>query len=763
MDIDPDPSAASGRQLRQRKKQKYDLDDSDDDENSLQTKKVSRRTPRSPSTRRIRKAGKLASFVNLPLDILHEIFGHLHPYDLLKLARTTKDFRRILMQRSSISTWRASFSELDSLPECPPGMSEPSWANLVFSPHCHICLTAGVRNVEWRFRIRMCSKCAPQELIETYHSQSVEDLYRPLTGGFGFDASLLPDLVYLLPNREGKRFRRVFMREDLINFRDSYGALETPEERLAFIDERRKAIEALNMHSTNCGAWSHNQADDRSGELQKLRQERKQAIMKTLEQLGYKKDLDDLRNSDSLDRQPFVNKPQRLTDRIWNNIRPAALKFMNDVREKRLERELKPVVIQRKAHAGRFLRDVKNRMLPCTDLLPEAPNFCGLRPVQEILTQPVDSTVDVSTFEHALPNVNDIFRSWREQVIRRLHFLILSEEISMCLLEQRMYPRGSRQMLEQLSGPGTEFRATDLILAMGIARESPHPVSTLREINTRMRLATTVYSCRACVDLLVVHNDREGDYRKEPLHLRTKPLFYPQVLGHRCLTRASSSWAPSDDASLSLEKLAVRRTELDMGKIQLETRHCQVAASVVKAAGMDPATTTAEDMDRLDIRFRCKDCGPWFRQSRELDGEHGPDQHDTPSQGCYVQDHYSWRAAVRHQINVHQPPANGQKHPAGLVVRDSGENLAIVTSADPVMAKIRKVEQGVERQAPIWCCAHCRDTPQELPPQGLAKVLKHVKLGHEKLEPVLNEDYFRHYCAVEIMSSDPEYDVVVDV
>ena len=68
-----------------------------------------------------------------------KIFGHLHPLDLLHLARTTKPFRRVLMHRSAISVWKEARSNVDGLPECHPSMSEPAYANLAFDSHCHVC------------------------------------------------------------------------------------------------------------------------------------------------------------------------------------------------------------------------------------------------------------------------------------------------------------------------------------------------------------------------------------------------------------------------------------------------------------------------------------------------------------------------------------------------------------------------------------------------------------------------------------------------
>lgn len=67
-----------------------------------------------------------------------QIFSYLHPLDLLDLARTTKPFRALLMSRSFAGVWRASRKLIQELPVCPGHLSEPAYANLVFSSHCHV-------------------------------------------------------------------------------------------------------------------------------------------------------------------------------------------------------------------------------------------------------------------------------------------------------------------------------------------------------------------------------------------------------------------------------------------------------------------------------------------------------------------------------------------------------------------------------------------------------------------------------------------------
>ncbi|KAG7450036.1 uncharacterized protein BT62DRAFT_1002371 [Guyanagaster necrorhizus] len=71
---------------------------------------------------------------------LLEIFGHLLPYDILRLARSTRNFRRLIMHPSSLSCWGASLANVLDLPDPFPGMTEPAWVNLVFNPQCHVYL-----------------------------------------------------------------------------------------------------------------------------------------------------------------------------------------------------------------------------------------------------------------------------------------------------------------------------------------------------------------------------------------------------------------------------------------------------------------------------------------------------------------------------------------------------------------------------------------------------------------------------------------------
>ncbi|KAJ7459072.1 hypothetical protein B0H11DRAFT_1737444 [Mycena galericulata] len=90
--------------------------------------------------RTARKNGRLQCLLEISLDIVFEIFGNLQPLDVLRLSRTSKEFRALLMHRSSISIWKSSLNNVPGLPPCPPGMTEPQWVSLVFDPTCQVLL-----------------------------------------------------------------------------------------------------------------------------------------------------------------------------------------------------------------------------------------------------------------------------------------------------------------------------------------------------------------------------------------------------------------------------------------------------------------------------------------------------------------------------------------------------------------------------------------------------------------------------------------------
>ncbi|KAF9071194.1 hypothetical protein BDP27DRAFT_1219468, partial [Rhodocollybia butyracea] len=89
------------------------------------------------------------------------ILSCLDPGDLLRLARTSRDLRGILMSKTSGIIWRMARKSVEGLPPRPHDLNEPQYAHLLYESYCHVCECGGrCDDVYWSFRIRCCEECA---------------------------------------------------------------------------------------------------------------------------------------------------------------------------------------------------------------------------------------------------------------------------------------------------------------------------------------------------------------------------------------------------------------------------------------------------------------------------------------------------------------------------------------------------------------------------------------------------------------------------
>ena len=70
-------------------------------------------------------------------DIGEKIASYLSPQDLLNMSRTVKSLRNMLMSKSYKSAWLVAEAAV-GLPACPPDISCPQYASLVFDDFCTV-------------------------------------------------------------------------------------------------------------------------------------------------------------------------------------------------------------------------------------------------------------------------------------------------------------------------------------------------------------------------------------------------------------------------------------------------------------------------------------------------------------------------------------------------------------------------------------------------------------------------------------------------
>ncbi|KAJ7109867.1 hypothetical protein C8R44DRAFT_265323 [Mycena epipterygia] len=737
-----------------------------------------------PKRARITKKGRLAGLLSISLDVVFEIFGNLQPLDVLRLSRTSKEFRSLLMHKSSITIWRSSLSNVPNLPPCPIGMTEPQWTSLVFDPTCNVCQKIA-RKVDWGLFLRICGKCA-----KTHLSYGLRN----------FPTALEPEVVNfreLIPTRPDytKPYKMVYFSPELENIKAKYNAIENPEEQKKFVQERKDLMETLKEHAKLCEAWSESVAENRSSELADLKEERFIAIKAKLTALGWGTELDGILPPDSLKSHKLVKQPHALTERTWKTIKPEMISYMEQMKVKRLAREHAALVVARKAIATKVLRTFKRSQLPWTDVMPNATDFWEFPEIKAVLEQPSKVDVDDHSFESMLPDFPGMIATWRAGLIKQM---------------VGVYKRSS------LEKDGLDDS----------------------DIEARLKLATTVFKCNTCGDddgdayyqSLMFYDDDDYGFQR-----RCRPLFWPRVLAHRCLTKTP------DFSAMLLFMDAGRDVLWRARPLCIDTRVVEIVEKVVVACGMDPATTTVAEMDAKDPRLACHACAK--REEREepprasgsgsgssaaaadTDGAAAAASEPAEEEGPATVRAYSWRNAVRHDGEMHSrsptawymlgdadAAAARVKEAAAMeeadepeegtaasmdtcdatvgttvTAQDSQDGLDVEQPDEAAAPSMEDVEDaydatvvpmpdeaaegigGAEGEAGgdgvrilpgelpelVWSCAHCLDSRQEKPPIALEEMLMHLITRHDVLPPaILNEDYYRNLAAPEVYSTE---------
>ncbi|KAF7973607.1 hypothetical protein HWV62_14774 [Athelia sp. TMB] len=526
------------------------------------------------------KSGKLEGILHIPLDVLFEILSYLLPLDILHLSRTTKQFRRVLMNKANVFIWKAA---RENVPDCHakypksfPDMNEAQMTRLAFDPHCYVCSKPNCRTIDWELRLRICSKCVTTRLV----------LNSPIHA-----SSEVQTLVFSKP---GSRGRKLAYLEEVNSVKAHWATLKDAEEKATYSRQRKELKAAVEVLLPQWRVWSRLQRWDRSEELQRARDDRRVAIIEKLEELGWGPEIDLIPEypwDDTFYNHKHVKQATRLTPRIWANIQPEMIKYMEKMKLNRLERECKTT---RQRYAIEAIRAYKISLLPWTEVMPEPPDYCQFAPVKAIMELPVNVAVDLSSFDTVISQLPALLAEWRQNL--------------------RM------EMLRSLQDDCDE-----LVLA------EPFIGPPSFEDVQKLPLATSAFRCLTCIVGLGPEFDR---YDKR---IGSVPLLYPENLHHRCLTRQMFRGEDESDASIDLGPNVRGRDPCSCSLLRFDPRASEMMETIVQFCKLDPASATPKDLDEIDVWLGCPECPQWLE---------GPDEAEVPV--------FGWRNAFAHQVEEHE-------------------------------------------------------------------------------------------------------------
>ncbi|KAK7692976.1 hypothetical protein QCA50_004617 [Cerrena zonata] len=348
------------------------------------------------------RQGALQNFLDMPFDIIEEVFNHLLPIDLLNIARTNKQFRRDLLKKESESIWKNARMNVPGLPGPFPGMSEPRFASLCFETRCERCSKPGVRNITWELQARLCNECMD---IETVYGSDVLGV-KVDVGKY----TILPHVGWEL----NKTSIRVIESEAL-QILHEFRSLKTLEERNHFITLQKIRCMEIEQHSQLMRDWTEAKNNAHKEELRLIKEERYQMIVDKLTDLGYKPEIDFLEVIGvRLSDRPGVRHNYHLTERAWKTMKPSLITYLrDDIRPRRIGYMYR-VTLKERFHILRQAVELMSRR--SSNVFPHAEYLANLPEVRRILDFPQDGEapdpITVDSFEAITPYLPRIINEW---------------------------------------------------------------------------------------------------------------------------------------------------------------------------------------------------------------------------------------------------------------------------------------------------------------------------------------------------------------
>ncbi|KAF9480602.1 hypothetical protein BDN70DRAFT_877441 [Pholiota conissans] len=638
----------------------------------------------STAARHAGRRAKLGLLPSLPLDVLLEIFSHLAPLDILRLSRTTKGLRNLLLHRSSTYVWKAALDSVEGLPACPKELSLPFWTNLVFGHHCQGCLTSNVKKCDFILRVRYCNKCA--------------DIWLHPDSDFDENSTLDKVIRECIPftSRSNRINTTYYHWRDKLKLLEDIGkVLESDDESAiyAFVTAKEAEVDSRLEHARECNKWMDKVIKDRENELNESRNLRADSIRAKLMDLGYQAELEFLDKLkagdwDIYDRWPsftrfeehqLIKVPKPLTEKIWTTIKNDMVKYMAEISELRKE-NLRCISVRHRRslfHAAyvnwRALPENLTEY-PADAIVPNAADVLEFHQVQTLVNCNHEIELDMDL--HVIPLLTQCLATeisnWRARLVCQLWVKIVDTRL--WSEAEWDYPLNFQERLAQLEPAVVVFRCKKA--------DSTHFYWEQKRIRTDIVFpAGTVNTEQAILDAM--HAEQ-----------RAPVMWYPQFLHHQCVSMTRWRYCEkkakmNECLHMAKEYPYYRYAPWDPTALEFDERASRTTKNILDACGMAWKTTTTKELDDRDPRLVCLKCSFGAR----CDGE----------RRVRV---WSWRDAVQHCLGAH--------------FGDASVLWECLTPEDTTKARLLDEAECKKRRflttprLRVWRCMKCRETNSDL-------------------------------------------------
>ncbi|KAJ7124419.1 hypothetical protein C8R44DRAFT_875455 [Mycena epipterygia] len=374
----------------------------------------------------------LSLFPHMHIDIILEVLGHLHPIDLIHVARMNKAFRSLLHAPITAPIWRASFVGRPPLPTCPPEIPGRRWAKLLFGPRqCDEC---GAPNTSpdhkiWR---RLCTDCMNSKLFNGVPNYPLTHQVNTLVAmTFRLDGSH-EEFAYSEVGRvwpaDGTAVAEEYERLKAADAEAGNGAAGQLD---AFIATRKNILEATEARAEEAERWSDTIFSDSLALSEaRLRRVLKSVRKRLLEEGHDPRDVDD---AHELSQSPFLDFFPRLSSKHWKKARPYVLPLVDAARHARLAHE-RTLLIKTRSRVVVLAASHILRTAPRETWAYNPPAYAieAFAPLRELIHDPSDTPLadDDQRLAEALVGLPAFVEEWRNDKRQLIASLLPSPSTS---------------------------------------------------------------------------------------------------------------------------------------------------------------------------------------------------------------------------------------------------------------------------------------------------------------------------------------------
>ncbi|THH33918.1 hypothetical protein EUX98_g341 [Antrodiella citrinella] len=290
-------------------------------------------------------------------------------------------------------------------------MSEPAYANLMFSSNCHQCLTTNIQNIIIPFSIRYCNNCKKAQCVESYL----------LGGRGGYDGGLTDDMFCTVP---GERRRLLYHKPEVEGVWEKWLALPNDEAaREEFKEVQRERVHKIRQCSEQIAQYVAGRRASREAELKAVKDQKLDMVIERLIGLGWGPELDEMKQGNywQLKQHASVRQLKRVSDKTWPEVENPLIELMKASRKTRLINVRKSQFKARLNHLISVLREHLSALRTTfSDYDPDFVDYAMMPKIRQLAEAPSSTDVTREDFAALKDQLDKITRDWKTNVVLRL-------------------------------------------------------------------------------------------------------------------------------------------------------------------------------------------------------------------------------------------------------------------------------------------------------------------------------------------------------